>query len=127
MTNIIYQVIQGAVLTPVKPLPIQMRRVYPSFQMQRKREAQISEVMRQSPLRQHRISQLQGRSLGQSHLLDARERRDTSKACFVTLDPSPVITSAMVIDTNWWLKRMPENAIKVLPQPMGNENQRRWG
>jgi hypothetical protein len=26
-----------------------------------------------------------------------------------------------------WLKRMPENAIKVLPQPMGNENQRRWG
>jgi hypothetical protein len=41
MTNIIQQVIQGAVPTSIKTLPIKMRWVSPSFQMQRKGKAQI--------------------------------------------------------------------------------------
>jgi hypothetical protein len=41
VTNIIYQVIQGAVLTSIKPLPIEMRWVYPSFQVHQKGKAPI--------------------------------------------------------------------------------------
>jgi hypothetical protein len=56
MTNIIHQVIQGVVPMLVKPLPIKMRWVYPSSKCSKKGRLKFSEVMRQIPLRQQRIS-----------------------------------------------------------------------
>jgi hypothetical protein len=93
----------------VEPLPVKMQWLYPTFKSEGKGENQVLTGKTLLSGTQCKISLLQGHSFGQSHLLEAQDMQDKSRACFVTLVPSPMIISAMVMAlyARWqWLKQM---------------------